>query len=223
MTAKQPSKYMKTELLTLTPAEFCAATNACETGAEFAKKFKTMSDVWRNCDRVDWLIWMLDALDAPSDEKVSRRFAVWCARNTPLVDGRTTVAMLTDPRSLEALAVAERFAEGCATSVELAAAWTAASTAASTAARSAASTAASTAARSAASTAASTAAWTAARSAASTAASTAAWTAAWTAASTAARSEAWTAEESAAWTVAESAARSAQAGEFRRVVGNPFI
>lgn len=103
---------MKTELLSLSPAEFCRITCACESGALFATKYATMAEVWENCARVDWMVWILNAIDAPQDEKACRLFMVWCARNTPLFDGRTTNDLLMDPRSQEALRVAEAFARG---------------------------------------------------------------------------------------------------------------
>jgi len=189
---------MKTHLLKLTPAKFCDATDACEEGRKFAVKYKTMAAVWSNCPRVDWLCWILNQLDVPPDEKAVRLYMVWCARNTPLADGRTTLALLTDKRSTDALDVAERFAHGNATQKELAAAWDAAGDAARDAARAAA--------------------WTAAGDAARDAA----WAAAWDAARAAAWDAAWDAAWTAAGDAARDAARDAQTAEFRRVVSNPF-
>lgn len=140
---------MKTELLSLSPADFCRTTNACAEGATFASQFKTMAEVWQNCPRVDWLVWILNTVDAPQDERACRLFMVWCARNTPMPDGRTTGALLTDERSTRALEVAERFAAGLATAGELSAALSAAWSAAESAAESAAWSAARSAARSA--------------------------------------------------------------------------
>lgn len=122
-------------LLTLTPAEFCAATYACKKGRDFALKYATMLEVWDNCPRVEWLIWIAQKLKLQIDDRTLRLFAVWCARNTPLADGRTTLALLTDQRSLYALEVAERFANGNAKAQELAAALAAARAAAWAAAR----------------------------------------------------------------------------------------
>jgi len=205
---------MKTHLLSLSPAEFCNQTNACLVGAEFAGKFATMRDVWDASQRVDWLVWMIKAIDAPQDEKTCRLFMVWCARHTPLADGRTTVVLLSDPHSLAALDVAERFANGNATREDLldvrSAAWSAAESAAWSIAESAAWSAA----RSAA--------WSAARSAAWSAAESAAWSAAESAVRSAAWSAAWSAAGSVAWSAAESAACSAQATQFRKMVANPF-
>lgn len=121
-------------LLKLTPAEFCEATKACEDGRKWALTQPTMADVWDNCPRINWLLWIADKLDQRPDDRTLRLFAVWCARSTPLSDGRKTGDLLTDPRSLAALEVAERFADGRATNDERAAAWAAARAAAGDAA-----------------------------------------------------------------------------------------
>jgi hypothetical protein len=162
---------VRTHLLALSPAEFCRATRACSEGADYAKTQPTMHAVWENCPEVDWLIWILNAIDAPQDDKALRLYAVWCARNTPLADGRKTGDLLTDPRSLAALDVAERYAHGNATAQELDAAWAAAGAAA----------------------------WDAAWAAARAAAWDAAWAAAWAAARAAAGAAAWAAARAAAW------------------------
>ena len=183
-------------LLNLTPAEFCEATEACKDGRDWALTHPTMADVWQNCPHADWLLWIADKLGQRPDDRTLRLFAVWCARNTPMSDGRKTGDLLTDLRSLEALEVAERFADGVATSEELRAAWAAARDAARAAAW---------AAGDAAAWAAGDAAW---------AAAWAAWAAAWAAAGDAARAAAWAAGD-AAWAAA-------QAAHFRTLVPNPF-
>jgi hypothetical protein len=81
-----------------------------------------MAELWDNCPRADWLLWISNKLCQSPDDRTLRLFAVWCARNTPLADGRVTGDLLTDPRSLAALDVAERYAAGKATDEELAAA-----------------------------------------------------------------------------------------------------
>lgn len=124
--------------VSLTPAEFCDVTNACKEGRNFALKYATMAEVWDNCLRIDWLMWIANAINQRPDDRTLRLFAVWCARNTPLADGRKTGELLTDPRSVAVLDVAERYAEGFATGKELAAARDAARDAAWDAARAAA-------------------------------------------------------------------------------------
>jgi hypothetical protein len=68
---------------------------------------------------LDDALWCLRAVDGFDREK--RLFAVWCARRVQ--------HLMTDPRSVQALDVAERFANGTASSAELgaarAAAWAA--------------------------------------------------------------------------------------------------
>ena len=139
-----------------------------------------------------------------------RLFAVWCARQVQ--------HLMKDQRSIDALDVAERFANGQATEQELAAAWSAASAAAWGAAWDAASYTARDAA--------STAAWEAARDAASAAARGAAWSAAGAScaaardaagASCAAARDAAGASCAAARDAAWSAARASQAEQFKKV------
>lgn len=142
----------------LTPKQFCDETVACRDGRAFALTQPTMADVWDNCLCVDWLLWILEKIDRSPDDRTLRMFAIWCARNTPMSDGRKTGDLLTDPRSLAALEVAERYANGNATDGELAAARDAARDAAGDAAGAAA--------------------WDSARAAAWAAARAAAWAAA---------------------------------------------
>ena len=180
--------------LNLTPKEFCSATDACQEGREFAEKYNTMAQVWDASPRADWLLWILTAIEAPVNGKTERLFAIWCARSTPMHDGSTTGALLTDSRSIAALEVAERFAHGNASREELTAARAAAWAAARAAAEDA------------------------ARAAAQDAARAAAWDAAWDAAGAAALDAAWDAALTAAW----DAARAAQANQLRTMVRNPF-
>jgi hypothetical protein len=142
----------------ITPIEFCAKFKPCPEGRVFLKKHETLAEAWEQCHRPDWMLWVMDRIGYPRDHKNLRLFAVWCAKNTPTADGGTTGKLITDPRSVVALDVAERFATGNATEAELDAAWTAAWGAARDAA------------------------WGAAGDAAWGAAGDAAWTAAWGAA-----------------------------------------
>jgi hypothetical protein len=118
----------------------------------------------------------------PQYANIWRRYAVWCARQAQ--------HLMTDARSVAALDVAERHANGLATDDELAAARAAAWAAASAAAR----------------------------DAARAAARDAAWAAAWAAAGAAAWAAAWAAARAAARAAAWDAARDAQATAFRQLV-----
>ena len=101
---------------------------------------------------LDDALWCLRAVEGHDRE--IRLYAVWCARQVQ--------HLMADQRSVAALDVAERHANGMATDTELAAAWAAAESAARSAAGAAA--------------------WSAAESAARAAAVDAAWSAAWSAA-----------------------------------------
>ena len=114
---------------------------------------------------LDDALWCLRAV--PNCNREARLFAVWCARQVQ--------HLMTDPRGIAALDVAERHAHGKATDSELAAARSAARAAAEDAARAAAEDAAEDAA------------WSAAGAAAWSAAGAAAWSAARAAAGAAAR------------------------------------
>ena len=56
-------------LLTLTPAEFCAATEACADRRGFALRYDTMADVWETCPNPEWLLWIADKLDQRPDDR----------------------------------------------------------------------------------------------------------------------------------------------------------
>ena len=116
---------------------------------------------------IDDALWCLRAVY--DHDKEIRLFAVWCARQVQ--------HLMTDQRSVSALDVAERFANGDATKEELDAARAAAGAAAGDAA------------------------WNAAEAAAMAAA----WNAAWNAAGGAAGGAAWFAAWDAAWDAARSA------------------
>ena len=130
---------------------------------------------------IDDALWCCRA--EPQHAKEWRLYAVWCARRVQ--------HLMADPRSLAALDVAERYANGKATADELAAARDAARAAWDAAWAVA---------------------WDAARDAALAArdAALAAWDAAWDAA--------WAVAGDVAWDAARDAALAAQAAEFLRVV-----
>jgi len=137
---------------------------------------------------IDDALWCLRAVDGY--EREMRLYAIDCVRSVQ--------HLMTDKRSLDALDVAERFANGLATQAELDAEWDAAWDAAWAAAGAAAQAAARAAA------------WAAAKAAARAAAGAAAKAAAGAAAQAAARAAAWAAAKAAA----QAAAGAAQANLF---------
>ena len=205
----------------MTPTEFLTQNKACKTKRDYAMGFKTMVEVWGNCPRGDWLLWILQKLRI-TPERELRLFACWCAEQ----------AQPTDPRSLTAIAVARRYAMGEATLSELQEAYAAAeyasyASAACAAAEYAAYAAAEYEAKYAERTAEyAAAAVVAARTAVRTAVRTAGC-AACAAAAACAACAAETAEAAdaanAAYAAAQYEARQAQASHFRTLVKNPFL
>lgn len=99
------------------PAEFADMFLACRSGRAWAvANCATMDDVWATA-RPAWLVWIATRYGV-LDDRTLRLFAVWCARQVQ--------HLMTDPRSIAALDMAERHANGQATDEELAAARSAA-------------------------------------------------------------------------------------------------
>ena len=157
-----------------------------ETYIRFAHKDPVPLSLILDSNGIEDALWALRACDQARElRRACRLFAVWCARRVQ--------HLMTDPRSLAALDVAERHANGNATDEELIAAWAAARDAAWAAA------------------------WAAARAAAWAAARAAARAAAWDGARAAAWDAAWAAAWDAAWDGARAAAWDAQRDMFARV------
>ena len=191
---------MRTNILTdLTTSAFLSASGSDMLPAveAFAKQYKRMGDVWANCPRPDWMLYILDKINESPEETDIRLFACWCARNTPIGGGRTTWDLLTDPRSRTAIEVSERYAVGNATKEErytaYLAAWTVADAEGSTASEKAA-------------------AWTVDTSMSPDVAEKVSYSAAWAAAYASHAAETFM-----------TLAHIAQANQLRTVVRNPFI
>lgn len=97
--------------------EFCDKHAACSDGRAWALTHcEDMAEVWQTA-RPNWLVWVATRKGVLTDVQL-RRFAVWSARQVQ--------HLMTDERSVNALDVAERYADGAATDEELAAAYAAA-------------------------------------------------------------------------------------------------
>jgi hypothetical protein len=114
----------------MTVAEFLTLYGACSEGAQWAKdnNIQTNQEAWEKLP-AEWLIWTATRPGVLTDREL-RLFAVWSVRQVR--------HLMKDSRSIAALDVAERHANGQATDEELAAAWAAARDAARAAARAAA-------------------------------------------------------------------------------------
>jgi len=107
--------------------QFLDKHNACLDGRKRAKAFASLEDAWQDCAPED-LVWAATQPGVLTDREL-RLFAVFCVRSVQ--------DLMEDPRSIAAIDVAERHADGLATDDELRAAYAAAyaaSAAASTAA-----------------------------------------------------------------------------------------
>jgi hypothetical protein len=79
--------------------------DCCSESQDWVKGYETYESAWEACDRSDWILNILEKLNY--DPIQLRLIGAWCARNTPLGDGRTTWDLLTDERSRHAIEVAE--------------------------------------------------------------------------------------------------------------------
>ena len=94
----------------MTIEEFCDRHGACRSGRAWARKrCRDLPHAWDTA-RPDRLLWMATRTGV-LDDRTLRHFAVWCARQVQ--------HLMTDQRSLAALDVAERYAEGQATAKQL--------------------------------------------------------------------------------------------------------
>jgi hypothetical protein len=170
--------------MSMTVAEFCRLHRACCDGSRWALQMGEpgMAELWEREDlKPAWRIWIATRPGVLTDREL-RLFACWCCRQI--------WHLLTDEQLRRVVEVAELYAEGKATSNELAAAGATAWAAERTAARAAEET--------------------AARAAEETAVRDAAEAAAWTA-----EDAAWAAALDAAGDAAWDAARAAQAAYLR--------
>ena len=111
---------------TMSIEEFCGLHDACDEGRKWAlENCVSMEDAWAKL-KPEWLIWVATRKGVLTDREL-RKFAVWSARQVQ--------RLMADPRSVAALDVAERHADGLATDAELNAARDAARDAAWAAAR----------------------------------------------------------------------------------------
>lgn len=88
---------------------FLAEHDASPELEQFASRYRSLSALWENCPRVDWLLWILEVLHH-NNRRELRLYACWCARN---------FWSFMDERSRAAVTTAERFARNDATKQEL--------------------------------------------------------------------------------------------------------
>src|SRR5580698_8875626 len=84
-------------------AELLMRHEACPQGVLWARRFSTLEELWQACPEIEWMLWALERFGYRGHRRL-RLFAVACARRH--------AELLMDPRSREAVAVAERYAAG---------------------------------------------------------------------------------------------------------------
>lgn len=89
--------------------QFLDEHRACSDGRKRAAAFPSLEDAWQTCTPED-LIWVATRPGVLTDREL-RRFSVFCARSVQY--------LMTDQRSIAAVDVAERHANGEATDDEL--------------------------------------------------------------------------------------------------------
>jgi len=110
--AKQQSIYTKTKQ-TMNAQQLqdkLIQLKACEPAIEWANG-KDLETAWNTCERGDWMIWLLTESQNEVTDKQLRLIAVECCRSIQ--------HLMKDQRSINAVDVAERYANGEATDEEL--------------------------------------------------------------------------------------------------------
>jgi hypothetical protein len=97
----------------MTIEQFCTKHRACKEGKKWAlASCVSMKEVWEKA-KPAWLLWVATRPSVLTDKEL-RLFAVFAARQVQ--------HLMTDPRSIEAINVAEKYAQGKAAHDELVAA-----------------------------------------------------------------------------------------------------
>ena len=97
---------MKPETLAspMKPADFCNRYNPCSDGREFAMQFETMSEVWTNCKRSDWMFWILEKhkpLEKEQSVRLAIAFAETVLQHVPAGENRPALAIQAAKNWLE--------------------------------------------------------------------------------------------------------------------------
>ena len=108
----------------LTLAEFCRAYDACIDGYAYGRGLTPkggdamMSEVWPLMDNWEYMRWVLSR-EGVLTKRERVALSVRFIRETHLQDGRTVYDLLTDKRSIDAIAVCEAYIKGDASDADL--------------------------------------------------------------------------------------------------------
>ena len=100
--------------------------NACQDAIEYSEKFSTLQKAWNECNRGDWMLWLLGRLSGPPDSE-SRKHVVLIACKC----ARLSLKYIPkdEKRPLEAIQTTEKYSNGKATFEEVKKAFAAATAA----------------------------------------------------------------------------------------------
>ncbi len=85
--------------------KYLTKLRSCDPATKWAGTQNDYKSAYANCPDGSWLLWLLAELGF---DPIQRRIlGAWCARNTPLGDGRTAWDLMVDERSRHAIEVAE--------------------------------------------------------------------------------------------------------------------
>ena len=86
--------------------EYLENLNACSEPIKWSKQFETSQDAWENCERGDWMLWLLGKI-AGKPGSDSRRKLVLCSAKC----ARTAWEWMP-PEGKKAVCLAEKYGEG---------------------------------------------------------------------------------------------------------------
>ena len=86
--------------------EYLENLNACSEPIKWSKQFETSQDAWENCERGDWMLWLLGKI-AGKPGSDSRRKLVLCSAKC----ARTAWEWMS-PEGKKAVCLAEKYGEG---------------------------------------------------------------------------------------------------------------
>ena len=84
--------------------------HACDESKDWAVRFPNTEQCWNNCERSDWMIWMICKLNN-IDINFYKKYACFCARQN--------WNLFTDQRSKDSIITAEQYIEGKITIEEM--------------------------------------------------------------------------------------------------------
>ena len=84
-----------------------AALKPCPEAIDWAKKYKSLVDAWRNCERGDWMLWWLGHLSSPPNSDSHKRLVLAACACTRLALPYIPVG---EKRPLTAIETAEQWA-----------------------------------------------------------------------------------------------------------------